>query len=265
MAIEHAKHRSTFGRAAQPAPGHSMDARRRRGRVARVPLANLEGAWKADRGEDARVEASIAKLYSSEVLGRVVDAAVQIHGGYGVSKEFPLERCIREGRVRPDRVGPVGSPSHGDAPGRSSDDARRDPRPRVARTAGPWPPRSSPIWARRGEDRAGPEAMTRVAGTTRSGRVCRPAFLRVNANKRLDHGGPQGDKCIRAWVVEFGRQATCCAEPSPGRARRVGLGPTTVARTLPAADLCSVAASRARAAQAQARLRADGCRPSRAS
>ena len=43
------------------------------------------GAWKADRGEDARVDASMAKVYSSEALGRVVDRAVQMHGGYGVS------------------------------------------------------------------------------------------------------------------------------------------------------------------------------------
>jgi acyl-CoA dehydrogenase len=69
-----------------------------------------EGAWKADRGEDARVEASIAKLHSSEVLGRVIDAAVQIHGGYGVSKEFPLERWYREARVR--RIGEGPSEVH---------------------------------------------------------------------------------------------------------------------------------------------------------
>src|SRR5262249_39844823 len=54
------------------------------------------------------VEASIAKLYSSEMLGRVVDAAVQIHGGYGVSKEFPLERWYREARVRRIGEGPAG-------------------------------------------------------------------------------------------------------------------------------------------------------------
>src|SRR5438445_269940 len=53
---------------------------------------------------------SIPKLYSSEVLGRVVDAAVQIHGGYGVSKEFPLERWYREGRVR--RIGEGPSEVH---------------------------------------------------------------------------------------------------------------------------------------------------------
>jgi acyl-CoA dehydrogenase len=62
-----------------------------------------EGAWKVDRGEDHRHEASIAKLYSSEMLGRVVDRAVQIHGGYGVAKEVPLERWYREARVR--RIG----------------------------------------------------------------------------------------------------------------------------------------------------------------
>jgi acyl-CoA dehydrogenase len=69
-----------------------------------------EGAWKADRGEDARVEASIAKLYSSEALGRVIDRVVQIHGGYGVSKEFPFERWYREARIR--RIGEGPSEVH---------------------------------------------------------------------------------------------------------------------------------------------------------
>ena len=69
-----------------------------------------DGAWKADRGEDARVEASIAKLYSSEALGRVIDRVVQIHGGYGLSKEFPFERWYREARVR--RVGEGPSEVH---------------------------------------------------------------------------------------------------------------------------------------------------------
>src|SRR5260370_1760910 len=69
-----------------------------------------EGAWKADRHQDFRTEASIAKLYSSEVLGKVVDRAVQIHGGYGVSKELPLERWYREARVR--RIGEGASEGH---------------------------------------------------------------------------------------------------------------------------------------------------------
>ena len=110
MAVAHAKQRSTFG-----APLSQRQAIQWMLADAEVELRAArwliwEGAWKADRGEDARVEASIAKLYSSELLGRVIDAAVQIHGGYGVSKEFPLERWYREARVR--RIGEGPSEVH---------------------------------------------------------------------------------------------------------------------------------------------------------
>jgi acyl-CoA dehydrogenase len=103
MAVEHAKQRATFGvklAERQAIQWMLVDAEIEI-RAARWLI--WEGAWKADRGEDARVEASIAKVYSSEVLGRAVDSAVQVHGGYGVSKEFPLERWYREARVR--RIG----------------------------------------------------------------------------------------------------------------------------------------------------------------
>src|SRR5712691_3570119 len=110
MAIAYAKERSTFGAklAERQAIQWMLADAEVEIRAARWLI--WEGAWKADRGEDARVEASIAKLYSSEVLGRVVDAAVQIHGGYGVSKEFPLERWYREARVR--RIGEGPSEVH---------------------------------------------------------------------------------------------------------------------------------------------------------
>jgi acyl-CoA dehydrogenase len=110
MAVAHAKQRSTFGvplSQRQAIQWMLVDAEVEM-RAARWLI--WEGAWKADRGEDAKVEASIAKLYSSEVLGRAVDAAVQIHGGYGVSKEFPLERWYREARVR--RIGEGPSEVH---------------------------------------------------------------------------------------------------------------------------------------------------------
>jgi acyl-CoA dehydrogenase len=110
LAIAHARQRSTFG-----APLAQRQAIQWMLADAEVEIRAArwliwEGAWKADRGEDARVEASIAKLHSSEVLGRVIDAAVQIHGGYGVSKEFPLERWYREARVR--RIGEGPSEVH---------------------------------------------------------------------------------------------------------------------------------------------------------
>jgi acyl-CoA dehydrogenase len=110
MATEHAKRRSTFGEllARRQAIQWMLADSEVELRAAR--WLTWEGAWKGDRGEDCRVEASIAKLYSSEVLGRVIDRAVQIHGGYGVSKEFPLERWYREARVR--RIGEGPSEVH---------------------------------------------------------------------------------------------------------------------------------------------------------
>ena len=110
MAIEHAKQRKTFGEllARRQAIQWMLADSEVELRAAR--WLTWEGAWKSDRKEDARMEASIAKLYSSEVLGRVVDRAVQIHGGYGVSKEFPLERWYREARIR--RIGEGPSEVH---------------------------------------------------------------------------------------------------------------------------------------------------------
>src|SRR5262249_37415630 len=63
----------------------------------------LLAAHKADHGEPYRTEAAMAKLIASEAGGRVVDRAMQIHGGYGMTKDLPLERWYREMRIR--RVG----------------------------------------------------------------------------------------------------------------------------------------------------------------
>ena len=63
----------------------------------------LAAAHKANRNESFRTEAAMAKLVASEAGGRVVDRAMQIHGGYGMTKDLPLERWYREIRIR--RVG----------------------------------------------------------------------------------------------------------------------------------------------------------------
>ena len=110
MAIEHAKQRETFGELLRNRQAIQWMLADAEVELRATRWLIWDGAWKADRGEDARLEASIAKLYSSEVLGRVIDNAVQIHGGYGVTKEFPLERWYREARVR--RIGEGPSEVH---------------------------------------------------------------------------------------------------------------------------------------------------------
>ncbi len=56
-------------------------------------------AWLADQGADVRKDASIAKLFASEVAVRVTRNAVQVHGGAGVMREFPVGRYHRDALV----------------------------------------------------------------------------------------------------------------------------------------------------------------------
>jgi len=59
----------------------------------------LQTAWKVDRGADIIRDAAMTKLFATEVLGRVADRAVQIHGGMGYMKELPIERIYRDARI----------------------------------------------------------------------------------------------------------------------------------------------------------------------
>jgi alkylation response protein AidB-like acyl-CoA dehydrogenase len=56
-------------------------------------------AWMYDEGMNVTREASIVKLYCSEALDRIVDKAMQIYGGYGFIKDFPIERMYRDSRI----------------------------------------------------------------------------------------------------------------------------------------------------------------------
>lgn len=59
----------------------------------------LAAAWRLDQGLDASREIASAKLYASEMLGRVTDEAIQVHGGMGLMDDLPLERLWRDARV----------------------------------------------------------------------------------------------------------------------------------------------------------------------
>jgi butyryl-CoA dehydrogenase len=56
-------------------------------------------AWKQDSGARFSMEASIAKLFASEMSTRVAHKAIQIHGGNGYSQEYPVERAYRDSRI----------------------------------------------------------------------------------------------------------------------------------------------------------------------
>ncbi len=62
-------------------------------------LLTLDAARKLDAGGEIRLEASMVRLFASEVQGRVLDRAIQVLGGYGVSEELPLARWYQAARV----------------------------------------------------------------------------------------------------------------------------------------------------------------------
>ena len=67
----------------------------------KVDAARLLGYRAADlanRGVECRQEASFAKLYSTEAMVDVTNKAIQVHGGYGYTQEFPVERYYRDVR-----------------------------------------------------------------------------------------------------------------------------------------------------------------------
>ncbi|WP_254271224.1 acyl-CoA dehydrogenase family protein [Haloarcula marina] len=62
-------------------------------------LLTWDAAGRMDRGEDARQAASMAKYFASEGAVDVANEAVQIHGGYGYTTEYPVERLYRDAKV----------------------------------------------------------------------------------------------------------------------------------------------------------------------
>jgi acyl-CoA dehydrogenase len=100
LAIEWARERSTFGvkLADRQAVQWMIADSEIELRASRLLI--YQAAWNADLGNDVTMDASIAKLYSTETAFRVVDRCMQILGGLGLSQELPLERWFRDLRVK---------------------------------------------------------------------------------------------------------------------------------------------------------------------
>jgi acyl-CoA dehydrogenase len=100
IAIEWARERMTFGVRLADRQAIQWQIADSEIELRAARLLIYQAAWKADLGQDVRVDASIAKLYSTETAFRVVDRCMQILGALGLSKELPLERWFRDLRVK---------------------------------------------------------------------------------------------------------------------------------------------------------------------
>lgn len=97
--LQYAKERRAFGHALSDFQNTQFVLADTRTELDAAWLLMLRAARLLDRGERAVAESSMAKLFASEACGRAVDKMVQLHGGYGYSREFAVERIYRDARV----------------------------------------------------------------------------------------------------------------------------------------------------------------------
>ncbi|MBL1214133.1 MAG: acyl-CoA dehydrogenase [Ignavibacteriae bacterium] len=99
LALKYSKERKQFGK---PISKFQAIAFKLADMATKIELArNLlyKACWLCQTGQKFSKEAAMAKLYCSEIAKEVADEAVQIHGGYGLMKEFEVERFYRDQRL----------------------------------------------------------------------------------------------------------------------------------------------------------------------
>jgi alkylation response protein AidB-like acyl-CoA dehydrogenase len=99
MAIAYAKQREAFGKAIAEFQAIQWMLADARTELDAAELLVRRAAWLADTGKRFTAEASMAKLFASEVATRVCNNALQIHGGYGYTREFDVERHLRDAKL----------------------------------------------------------------------------------------------------------------------------------------------------------------------
>lgn len=99
MALAYANERKQFGK---PISKFQVNAFKLADMALKIELArNLlyKACWLKDEGKPYTKEAAMSKLYCSEIAKQVTDEAVQIHGGYGLMKDYDIERFYRDQRL----------------------------------------------------------------------------------------------------------------------------------------------------------------------
>jgi acyl-CoA dehydrogenase len=99
LALAYAAQRRQFGQSIGKFQGVSFQLADMVTEIDAADYLTLAAAWRLDQGQPANREISQAKLYASEMLARIADRAVQIHGGMGLMEDLPLERIWRDARV----------------------------------------------------------------------------------------------------------------------------------------------------------------------
>jgi alkylation response protein AidB-like acyl-CoA dehydrogenase len=98
-AVKYAKGREQFGQKISKFQGLRWTIADMATEIEAARLLMLNAASLKDRGKKFTQQASMAKLFASEMVNRITAKALQMHGGYGFTKDYPVERFYRDARV----------------------------------------------------------------------------------------------------------------------------------------------------------------------
>ncbi|NIV98087.1 acyl-CoA dehydrogenase, partial [Candidatus Saccharibacteria bacterium] len=98
-AIHYAQERSAFGKKIHQYQAIKMKLADMATQIDAARLLVMRSATMKDQGKDVNLESAMAKVYSSEIALKVADEAIQIYGGYGYIKEYPVEKYYRDAKL----------------------------------------------------------------------------------------------------------------------------------------------------------------------
>lgn len=94
--LKYAKERKQFGKSLSEFQGIQFKLSDMATQADAARLLVYKAAWMKDKGMNINLSAAMAKLYASEIATKATNEAIQIHGGYGFIKEFPVEKLYRD-------------------------------------------------------------------------------------------------------------------------------------------------------------------------
>jgi alkylation response protein AidB-like acyl-CoA dehydrogenase len=99
MAVAYAKERKAFGKSISDFQAIQWMLADSKVELDAAALLTYRAAWLCDQGKRYTQEASMAKLYASEAATRACNRSLQVHGGYGYTREFNVERHLRDAKI----------------------------------------------------------------------------------------------------------------------------------------------------------------------
>lgn len=97
--VKYIKERKQFGKPLSAFQNTQFQIADMQTRISAARLLVRSAAFKKDQGVKYSADAAMAKLYAAEVAMEVASKAIQLHGGYGYTREYPVERMLRDAKI----------------------------------------------------------------------------------------------------------------------------------------------------------------------